>query len=370
MDTAALLILALLILLIWEFVRRRSPQWSFVVPEVPYGKSKPSMEKIFSHINSVDTRHAPAFVERHGKLHLVWFDGSREAAPDVKVRGVDLETGEISDWFGPKDLGAKMRPREFIRFVGNTIGLSNDRFLATFVSIGGWAGSSLALCSFDDQGRFQARRLVSNPYANRSHLVRCPAVSFTDGDQLVPAYFEARHAFSTLLRLTPTGQLIARARIGHGRQLVQTAIQVLDSKTAFSLSRCFDRSACLYRSETQDGGRTWSPPQKTDLPCPGSPVGMARLSDGRTLMVHSPEADNSKTLRLSVSDDAGHSWRVVHEFGESNDAEIKPVLRYPALHAHKDGQLYLTASVNNKMGVVVWRFNQAWVDQQEIQNAA
>jgi predicted neuraminidase len=80
-----------------------------------------------------------------------------------------------------------------------------------------------------------------------------------------------------------------------------------------------DGKGHLLRSESQDRGRTWSPPRRTDIPNPGSKFRLHRLSTGRIVLVHnpSPKPGVRNPLALWASDDDLASWphrRVLIDF--------------------------------------------------------
>ena len=100
--------------------------------------AQPYFKRIFHHEAEKGCRHASAF----GGQGLIWFEGSKEAVPDVKIRQTDLSTGHINDWFDATDLTKAIAPHQAVRVLGNTIGLPDDKngFIATTVSVGGWSG--------------------------------------------------------------------------------------------------------------------------------------------------------------------------------------------------------------------------------------
>jgi predicted neuraminidase len=90
-----------------------------------------------------------------------------------------------------------------------------------------------------------------------------------------------------------------------------------------------DGTGCLWRSESTDGGRTWSELVRTDIPNPGSKFRLWQLRDGRVVMVHNPNPQtshpnskhyascNRNPLALWVSDDDLQTWgyrRVLVDF--------------------------------------------------------
>ncbi len=78
-----------------------------------------------------------------------------------------------------------------------------------------------------------------------------------------------------------------------------------------------DGAGVLYRSESADRGRTWSPPEPTDIPNPGSKFRLHKLSDGRIVLIHNPNPRSRNPLALWVSDDDMNTWgykRVLTDF--------------------------------------------------------
>ncbi|MBY5641760.1 sialidase family protein [Rhizobium leguminosarum] len=62
----------------------------------------------------------------------------------------------------------------------------------------------------------------------------------------------------------------------------------------------------VYRTESADGGRTWSVPQATDVPNNNSSIAAIRLKDGRIAMICNPiNADMSADRRASLYDELG-----------------------------------------------------------------
>jgi len=62
----------------------------------------------------------------------------------------------------------------------------------------------------------------------------------------------------------------------------------------------------VYRTESRDGGRTWSPPQPTDVPNNNSSIAVVGLKDGRLAMIGNPvNAESSKDRRASLYDELG-----------------------------------------------------------------
>jgi predicted neuraminidase len=80
-----------------------------------------------------------------------------------------------------------------------------------------------------------------------------------------------------------------------------------------------DRTGCLRRSESIDRGRKWSPPERANIPNPGSKFRLYRLSTGRIVLVHNPNPNPGvrNPLAIWASDDDMTTWfyqRVLTDF--------------------------------------------------------
>ena len=119
--------------------------------------------------------------------------------------------------------------------------------------------------------------------------------------------------------------------VRHGRICVETpgaeipsvpffenAIAELSDGSLAMLMRA-DTTNRLWRSDSRDGGRTWSQPVMTDIPNPGSKPRIINLPDGRIVLFHNPSEKDyddegahphkyRSPLEMWVSDDDLSSW--------------------------------------------------------------
>ena len=100
------------------------------------------------------------------------------------------------------------------------------------------------------------------------------------------------------------------------------------------------RSSCgfLPRTDSTDGGRTWSPLYDSGLPSNNSGVDLARLPDGTLALIYNPVASDwgaRSPLRISLSSDNGKTWP------DSIDLEVEPggEFSYPAIVAVGESEL-------------------------------
>jgi predicted neuraminidase len=68
----------------------------------------------------------------------------------------------------------------------------------------------------------------------------------------------------------------------------------------------------IGRADSEDGGKTWTPVQRTELPNNNSGIDALRLEDGRVLLVYNPIGKNwgpRTPLNLAISKDNGATWQ-------------------------------------------------------------
>jgi hypothetical protein len=107
-----------------------------------------------------------------------------------------------------------------------------------------------------------------------------------------------------------------------GVPFFENAIAELPDGTISMLIRA-DTTNRLWKTDSGDGGRTWSEPYQTGIPNPGSKPRIINLPDGRIVLFHNPnekdyadvKADTHKyrtPLEMWVSGDDMQSWYLKH----------------------------------------------------------
>ena len=99
----------------------------------------------------------------------------------------------------------------------------------------------------------------------------------------------------------------------------------------------------IGRSDSVDGGRSWSSVQLTRLPNPNTPIDALRLPEGKIVVALNHQHDTAEPtmpLSLAVSDNDGASWRTVTAVGTLQEGSCT----HPALTRSKEG-LVLSCTV-------------------------
>ena len=305
----------------------------------------------------------------------VWYGGSAECAPDVKIYFSQSENG--AGWSVPRvimdrqkaerDLGRPMQS------VGNAILLSEPdgrlRLLFVTIAMGRWSGSQLNT-SFSTDGGItwsRAARLTLSPFLNFSELVRNRSVPLVHGGWCVPIYQEFLGKFPELLWIQEQqgeegrrGQLLYRkSRIAGGCSTFQPSLIPLNASRALVFLRDYTDKRKIFFSRSDDEGKVWSKPVPTLLPNPDSGISGLKLSDGRLLLAYNDSPVGRDNLALAVSDDQGATWRKLVTL----EKEAGRTFSYPFLSRSPDGLIDL-AYTRKRKEIALISFNEVWITEE------
>lgn len=181
----------------------------------------------------------------------------------------------------------------------------------------------------DDDGRTwsQPTELVPGDVGGRGP-VKNKLIALQDGTWLAPASLEGaawdsfadisedegktwtKSAFVPVLHPgdEPLAEGETRQRIP-GKGLIQPTIWESEPGHAHMLMR--STGGFIYRSDSTDAGRTWSPAYRTYLPNNNSGIDLARMNDGTLVLAYNPIGMYNgprMPLLLSASQDNGENW--------------------------------------------------------------
>lgn len=351
-------------------IRRHRPLcWDFLTEAATLSKSEPQFETVLDFAPSSGIAHSPAIMSQPVGFRVLWFQGSNEAVPDVRIMSSDIAYGpegwrasQPEPFITSPELGQVFQPAQLVVTLGNMVQnpARPDSVFTTVVSVGGWAMASIAEVILANGRIATASKLNLSPLLNRSHLVKSPTNAYTDGSHALPAYFEMGSAHSVLVRTDQEGRVADRRLMrGKGLKPIQPMIVALDQNRAIAYLRQFGGGEPVLISRTDDGGQSWSSVERSGIPNADGPVAALPLADGRLLMAMNDLPDEPNVLRLTVSDDLGQTRSLVRLFGDANEAT-----RYPLLQRLPSGEIVLTYSTNSSKGIHAHVFNDAWVSMQ------
>ena len=117
----------------------------------------------------------------------------------------------------------------------------------------------------------------------------------------------------------------------------------------------------IKRSESKDGGITWSALTTTDLLHPGAGIEAILLRNGHLVMIYNDKEESPRDrLAVSISTDRGTTWQWTRHLENTPGGRFD----YPSIVQAKDGTLHASYSYNLKT-IKYAHFNEEWVHQGE-----
>lgn len=265
--------------------------------------------------------HSPA-IQNHaaflshdnkGDLECVWFGGSLEGKSDIVIYRSTLEKNKWSD--------AEALTNDPNRSEQNPIIFRPTKHSTLLIHTAQPGGNQ-------DQCAVQMREIGQEPNElslPKGTFVRATPVIRKDGAWLLPLFhctpkngakWTGRHDTASIAissnkgadwRIVPVPDSIGCVHM----TIVPT--EHIDHFIAFFRRRQADY---IYRTESKDGGESWSIPVATDLPNNNSSIAAIRLKDGRLAICCNPiNKDMSSDRRESLYDELGDDARPEAEGG-------------------------------------------------------
>jgi len=181
-------------------------------------------------------------------------------------------------------------------------------------------------------------------------MVRGHPLALTDGDYLLPIYHEvgedtesvSADCTSLFLRYEPakrrwTETNRVRSRLGN----IQPApVQISDEHLIAFCRRGGNyegrTDGWLVRTESHDGGRTWSAGQDSEFPNPNAAVDFIRLRNGHLLLVYNDSFAQRTPLAVAISTDNGRTFPY-----RRNIVEGTGDFGYPTAVQTRDGKIHV-----------------------------
>ncbi|MCX4029875.1 exo-alpha-sialidase [Endozoicomonas sp. SM1973] len=308
----------------------------------------------------------------NNNMHAFWYGGEREGAKDVAIYTAQLDV-KRNQWHSEKLLfnraNLSSQLNIYLKKLGNVVSIRDNEgkiwLFFVSVSIGGWAVSSINFVVSDDDARSwsKPRRLITSPMFNLSTLVKGEPFLYENGSIGLPVYHEMIGKFGELLRLSPTGDVLDKARLSYGRSGLQPILLSFDSSTASVYLRNGTDAAdsTLLETKTIDSGKSWQKPYVTDLPNPNAAVSGMTIDSGGSLLVINNLHDKRNNLSLFYKAKNSQRWRLVHQFEhKKNTDDNEYEYSYPTIKQSHDGNFHVLYTWN-KTHIKHIRFNQAWL---------
>ncbi|MCK5277312.1 MAG: exo-alpha-sialidase [Cyclobacteriaceae bacterium] len=104
----------------------------------------------------------------------------------------------------------------------------------------------------------------------------------------------------------------------------------------------------MQRTNSEDGGMTWSIAKDTELPNPGAGFDMVTLSSGEWLIVYNHTEDGRHDLTVAISANDGKSWKWQKKIEYDDRGEKATSSHYPAVILGADGMIHTVYSFHHK----------------------
>ena len=279
--------------------------------------------------------HASTIVETEpGILLSAWFGGTGEGKNDV---GIWISRRENGSWSAPVEVasekGAPCWNPVLFKMPDGEILL----FYKAGPSPMTWSG--LVKRSNDGGSEWTDAKLlpagILGPIKNKPILLQ-------DGTLLCGSSVESWRAWACWMETTKdAGKTWEKYGPiffpGESHGLIQPTLFYDRDGNIRMLCRSTKKIGAICTAKSADGGKTWSPVKKTELPHPDSGIDAVRLDDGRILLIYNHTSQGRTPLNVGLSEDGGNTWRMVATL-ESNPGEYS----YPAVIQTQDGLVHAT----------------------------
>ena len=312
----------------------------------------------------------PASIEQldNGDLYIAYYGGANEYSNETAVYGSRLAANprqpDSSGWTFPMAIADTPFEGE-----GNpVVWQAPDGVVWLFYNNrkgDTWSNSHIkAKISKDGAQTWSDSFMVSH---EEGMMVQGPPIVLNDGDYLLPAYSEkgndrertSEDTQSFFFRFRPsTGEWSETNRIKSPQGNLQPAVVQLTDNDLF----CFLRrggdflpttEGWTLRSDSHDGGRTWSEGVNTEFKNPNAAVGLIKLQNGDLLFVYNDNMNDRTPLTVAVSRDGGKTWPFRRNIaGGDND------FAYPYAIQAKDGRIHIVFTTNGRTSLMRAAFHE------------
>ncbi|MBX7167058.1 MAG: exo-alpha-sialidase [Pirellulales bacterium] len=286
---------------------------------VPAMAGEVQVQRVFGSEAPGPYKHPASITElAGGDLYIAYYGGEGEYARDTAVYGSRLAKGS-QQWTAPVVIADTP-----FRSEGNAVvwqapdGLVWLFYVVRFGDT--WSSSRINFkISRDGAQTWSDPALLT---LEEGTMVRGRPLALADGDYLLPVYHETGHDIekvgpdtsSYFLRFHPADQTWTESqRIESRLGNLQPAAAELSPGHLVAYCRRgggYDPipDGFIVRSESHDGGRTWSKGEDTKFPNPNAAVDFLRLASGNLLLVYNDSMTDRTPLTVALSTDGDRSY--------------------------------------------------------------
>ena len=334
-------------------------------------KSSVEINRVFGREHPGPYKHPASITDlANGDLYVAYYGGSGEYSTDTAVYGSRRPKGYMR-WSAPEVIADTPSQSD-----GNpVVWQAPDGVVWLFyVNLKGetWSEAKVrAKLSTDGAKTWSDSFSISD---ERGSMVRGQPIVLFGGDYLLPMYHETgddreqtgADTASYFLRYhpatktwTPTNR-IESANGNLQPQVVQTSEQDL---------LCFmrrgggfgpDTSGYILRSQSTDGGLTWSKAEDTEFKNPNSAVDVVKLKNGHIVLVYNDHMYRRTPLSVAVSTDQGKTFP-----HRRNIAGGDNTFAYPYMIQTRDQRILVLYTTNDRTTIMLAEFDESAILEHE-----
>jgi predicted neuraminidase len=293
-------------------------------------------------------KHPASITElKNGDLYLAYYGGQGEYAVETSIFFGSRLAKDSGTWTKPEAIA-----RNPFHSMGNpVVWEAPDGVVWLFFVVrpgATWSTSRIMDKISRDDARTWSESFVVTWEAGT--MVRSRPIALADGSYLLPIYhetgadteFTAADTSSLFLRFNPPTREWAesnrvRSRMGN---LQPAVVQLSDTHLLAFCRRGGDyepgNDGNVVRTESRDGGKTWSPGVETDFPNPNAAVELIRLRNGHLLFIYNDSPNDRTPLTAAISTDHGRIFP-----HKRNIAEGPGDFAYPTAIESNDGSIHI-----------------------------
>jgi predicted neuraminidase len=302
----------------------------------------------------------------NGDLYLVYYGGQGEYAADTGVFGARLKQA-TGRWTRPR-----LVARDPFRSLGNAVVWQAPDGIVWLLYVVRWGDTwstsrIQAKISRDGAQSWSDSFVISE---EEGTMVRGHPIVLDTGEYLLPIYHETGHntelvgpdSTSRFLRFDPkirTWRSSGSIRSAKGN--IQPAVVQLTPAHLIAYCRRgggYDpvTDGYMIRSESQDGGRTWSEGRDAAFPNPNAAIDFLKLRNGHLLLLYNDSMNQRTPLTAALSEDGDKTWP------HRRNIAVGPYdYAYPfAIQSH-DGKIHVVFTSHERTVIEHAVFNEAWV---------
>lgn len=337
----------------------------------------------------------------NGDILCVWFGGSREGKADISILCSRLKKGE-SNWSEPIKLSNDPERSE-----QNPILFENsngDIWLIYTAQYAVHQDSAVVRYRISkDYGHSWSE--IKTLFDKPGSFVRHPPIKLNNGEILLPAYYSIKSStgflgndYSVVKVSADNGETWREYEINNSLGLVHMSVVALSDGSLIGFFRS-RKADYIYTSKSENNGKTWSTPTKTNLPNNNASIQCTKLINGNLALVFNnvnaemeppvidrppwfDESDMEEVgvkknqeqdsvwgvirapLTIAISEDEGTTWSYMRDLITRENFDGEPEFSYPSVKQTKDLKIHITYTYLRKFikHVIV---SEEWIKNQK-----